>query len=221
MKNTLYLELNKHNIYLLEDDNISFYISVPKSEVFPSTNISIDLKDTFNKINPNTNDLIYVKDELKNIYEDIDYENITLVIPLFKNNILDMIKNTPSQNLFIYLDKCITYIINNAYIFLTQSKINVNTKIIIINNDKFQEFITWFEGRYQSRIDTKQYAELLGEFTSVIPVLNTQAISNIPTEKKENNNKIEVNENRGGFISYLLLGIIGIVLTLIILYLLL
>ena len=221
MKNTLYLELNKHNIYLLEDDNISFYISVPKSEVFPSTNISIDLKDTFNKINPNTNDLIYVKDELKNIYEDIDYENITLVIPLFKNNILDMIKNTPSQNLFIYLDKCITYIINNAYIFLTQSEINVNTKIIIINNDKFQEFITWFEGRYQSRIDTKQYAELLGEFTSVIPVLNTQAISNIPTEKKENNNKIEVNENRGGFISYLLLGIIGIVLTLIILYLLL
>ena len=221
MKNTLYLELNKHNIYLLEDDNISFYISVPKSEVFPSTNISIDLKDTFNKINPNNNDLIYVKDELKNIYENIDYENITLVIPLFKNNILDMIKNTPSQNLFIYLDKCITYIINNAYIFLTQSKINVNTKIIIINNDKFQEFITWFEGRYQSRIDTKQYAELLGEFTSVIPVLNTQAISNIPTEKKENNNKIEVNENRGGFISYLLLGIIGIVLTLIILYLLL
>ena len=75
-------------------------------------------------------------------------------------------------------------------------------------------FINWFTGRYKSRVDMKQYSELLGDFTSVIPVLSTEDIKNIPTEKH-----ILVNETKSpGFISYILLGVIGIVLTLVILY---
>ena len=222
MEKTLFLQLNKHNIYLLADNNISFYISVPKKEYYTSTNISIDLRDNFNKIDFSQNDDIYVKDQLNMIYGDIDYENITLIIPIFKNDILNLIKNEPSEKLFTYLDQCISYIINNAYKVLVDDGINVNSKIIFVKNEKFDNFISWFGERYKSRVDTKQYSELIGDFTSVIPVLNTDNIIDIPTDKNENNNEISVNvKENGGFVSYLLLGFLGAALTLFILYMLL
>lgn len=220
MNKTLILQLNKHDIYLLSDNNISFYISVPKTEAFKSVNISIDIKDNFDKININKNDSVYVKDGLSSIYQEIDNENITLVIPIFYNDILERIKQMPTDNLFSYLDKCISYIINNAHKVLVSHNVQVNSKIVIVKNDKFNNFIEWFSQRYSSRVDAKQYSELLGDFTSVIPVINTSGILEVPTEKATvSEGNIPVREARStGFISYVLLGAIGIVLTLVLLY---
>ena len=222
------LELNKHDIYLLSDNNIAFYISIPKVMEFNSVNISIDLKDNFDKININKNDIVYVKDELANIYQDIDSENITLITPIFYNDILQRIKTEPKEGLFSYLDKCLSYIINNAHKVLVENNIQVNSKIVIVKNDKFANFINWFSARYSSRVDTKQYSELLGDFTSIIPVVNTDNIISVPTEKvsADNNSVSGVQTNlkeshSTGFISYVLLGVIGIVITLVILYMLL
>lgn len=222
------LELNKHDIYLLSDNNIAFYIGIPKVTEFNSVNISIDLKDNFDKININKNDIVYVKDELSNIYQDIDSENITLITPIFYNDILQRIKTEPKEGLFSYLDKCLSYIINNAHKVLVENNIQVNSKIVIVKNDKFANFINWFSARYSSRVDTKQYSELLGDFTSIIPVVNTDNIISVPTEKAnaDNNLTSEVQANlkeshSTGFISYVLLGVIGIVITLVILYMLL
>ena len=219
MNKTLFLQLNKHNIYLIEDQNISFYISIPKTEFFSSTNISLDLKENFDKIDTSKNDSIYVKDELSQIYdENIDNENITLIIPLFKNNILTLIQEESSEKYYEYLDKCISYIINNAYKILVEFGIKVNTKIIFVRNEKFDNFINWFTSKYKSRIDTKQYSELIAEFTSVIPVLSKEDISNF-NNTNNNNSETEININKSsGFISYVLLGTICIVLTLLILY---
>ena len=207
------LELNKHDIYLLSDNNIAFYISIPKVMEFNSVNISIDLKDNFDKININKNDIVYVKAELANIYQDIDSESI---------------KTEPKEGLFSYLDKCLSYIINNAHKVLVEKNIQVNSKIVIVKNDKFANFMNWFSARYASRIDTKQYSEVLGDFTSIIPVVNTDNIISVPTEKvnADNNLASEVQTNlkeshSTGFISYVLLGVIGIVITLVILYMLL
>lgn len=222
------LELNKHDIYLLSDNNIAFYIGIPKVTEFNSVNISIDLKDNFDKININKNDIVYVKDELSNIYQDIDSENITLITPIFYNDILQRIKTEPKEGLFSYLDKCLSYIINNAHKVLVENNIQVNSKIVIVKNDKFANFINWFSARYSSRVDTKQYSELLGDFTSIIPVVNTDNIISVPTEKvsADNNSVSGVQTNlkeshSTGFISYVLLGVIGIVITLVILYMLL
>ena len=222
------LELNKHDIYLLSDNNIAFYIGIPKVTEFNSVNISIDLKDHFDKININKNDIVYVKDELANIYQDIDSENITLITPIFYNDILQRIKTEPKEGLFSYLDKCLSYIINNAHNVLVEKNIQVNSKIVIVKNDKFANFINWFSARYSSRVDTKQYSELLGDFTSIIPVVNTDNIISVPTEKvsADNNSVSGVQTNlkeshSTGFISYVLLGVIGIVITLVILYMLL
>lgn len=223
MNQTLILQLNKHDIYLLSDNNISFYISVPKIKEFNSVNISIDLKENTDKININKNDMVYVKDELSSIYQDIDNENITLIIPIFYNDVLERIKKIPSENIYSYLDKCISYVINNAYKALVAKQINVNTKIIIVQNEKFADFINWFSNRYSSRVDTKQYSELIGDFTSVIPVISTEHIMEIPTEKiNKTGGNIPINEPHStGFVSYVLLGAIAIVLTLVILYILL
>lgn len=219
------LELNKHDIYLLSDNNIAFYISIPKVMEFNSVNISIDLKDNFDKINVSKNDIVYVKDELANIYQDIDSENITLITPIFYNDILERIKKESTEGLFSYLDKCLSYIINNAYKVLVERNIQVNSKIVIVKNDKFFNFINWFSSRYSSRVDTMQYSELLGDFTSIIPVVNTDNIISVPTEKINNDNNfdsgIETNLKESystGFISYVLLGALGIVITLVILY---
>ena len=70
MNTTLFMSLDKHQIYLVSEGTVSFFIAIPSKE-FNKTNISIELRGDYESFNINNNDLEYVKALVKDIYSKI------------------------------------------------------------------------------------------------------------------------------------------------------
>src|SRR5699024_9718951 len=98
---TLFMSLDKHQIYLVSEGTVSFFIAVPNKE-FNITNISIELRSDYETFNVNTNDLEYVKALVKDIYSKIDNYNISLDITINEN---DKLKDDRTNANYITYDK--------------------------------------------------------------------------------------------------------------------
>ena len=125
------------------------------------------------------------------------------------------------------------------------SNIKVNSNIYVINNDSFNKFTNWFVSRYSNRIEYKTILELVKENGTYnnynvmeTPNINfvvgkddeptidktvemeLETFDNIAREvSKENNVKREPRlAESGGFVSYILLGIITFVVSIALLY---
>ena len=160
MKETLICSLEKHNIYYISDANVSFYILVPYKE-YDNTNISIRLKSNYDSYDLTKNSLEVVTNELINYYKNLDNYNITLILPVFYNNILDRIRVVEDLEMYQMVDRYLGVIFNNAYIFLTKNNVKVNNSIYVINNDSFKKFTNWFVSRYNNRIEYKTILDLV------------------------------------------------------------
>lgn len=244
MKETLICSLEKHNIYYLNDANVSFYLFVPYKE-FNDTNISIRLKSNYQTYDLTKNSIETVTNELINYYKNLDNYNVTLILPVFYDDILNRIRIVDDMELYQRLDRYLGYIFNSAYLFLTKCNIKVNSNIYVINNDSFNKFTNWFVSRYSNRIEYKTILELVkenGTYNSynVIETPNInfvvgkddeptidktvemelETFDNIAREvSKENNVKREPRlAESGGFVSYILLGIITFIVSIALLY---
>ena len=244
MKETLICSLEKHNIYYLNDANVSFYLFVPYKE-FNDTNISIRLKSNYQTYDLTKNSIETVTNELINYYKNLDNYNVTLILPVFYDDILNRVRIVDDMELYQRLDRYLGYIFNSAYLFLTKCNIKVNSNIYVINNDSFNKFTNWFVSRYSNRIEYKTILELVkenGTYNSynVIETPNInfvvgkdneptidktvemelETFDNIAREvSKENNVKREPRlAESGGFVSYILLGIITFVVSIALLY---
>ena len=246
MKETLICSLDKHNIYYLNDANASFYILVPYKE-YSDTNISIRLKSNYQTYDLTKNSIDVVTEELVNYYKNLDNYNITLILPVFYNDILTRIRTVEDIEMYKQVDRYLGYIFNTAYGFLTKNNIKVNNSIYVINNDSFKKFTNWFVSRYNNRIEYKTILELVrgnGSYNSynVIETPNINFVvgkDNEPNiektaemeletfdnlakkvindDKKEERVNLRVAES-GGFVSYVLLGVIAFVVSLVLLY---
>ena len=244
MKETLICSLEKHNIYYLNDANVSFYLFVPYKE-FNDTNISIRLKSNYQTYDLTKNSIETVTNELINYYKNLDNYNVTLILPVFYDDILNRIRIVDDMELYQRLDKYLGYIFNSAYLFLTKCNIKVNSNIYVINNDSFNKFTNWFVSRYSNRIEYKTILELVKENGTYnnynvmeTPNINfvvgkddeptidktvemeLETFDNIAREvSKENNVKREPRlAESGGFVSYILLGIITFIVSIALLY---
>ena len=244
MKETLICSLEKHNIYSLNDANVSFYLFVPYKE-FNDTNISIRLKSNYQTYDLTKNSIETVTNELINYYKNLDNYNVTLILPVFYDDILNRVRIVDDMELYQRLDKYLGYIFNSAYLFLTKCNIKVNSNIYVINNDSFNKFTNWFVSRYSNRIEYKTILELVKENGTYnnynvmeTPNINfvvgkddeptidktvemeLETFDNIAREvSKENNVKREPRlAESGGFVSYILLGIITFVVSIALLY---
>lgn len=244
MKETLICCLEKHNIYYLNDANVSFYLFVPYKE-FNDTNISIRLKSNYQTYDLTKNSIETVTNELINYYKNLDNYNVTLILPVFYDDILNRVRIVDDMELYQRLDKYLGYIFNSAYLFLTKCNIKVNSNIYVINNDSFNKFTNWFVSRYSNRIEYKTILELVKENGTYnnynvmeTPNINfvvgkddeptidktvemeLETFDNIAREvSKENNVKREPRlAESGGFVSYILLGIITFVVSIALLY---
>ncbi len=244
MKETLICSLEKHNIYYLNDANVSFYLFVPYKE-FNDTNISIRLKSNYQTYDLTKNSIETVTNELINYYKNLDNYNVTLILPVFYDDILNRVRIVDDMELYQRLDKYLGYIFNSAYLFLTKCNIKVNSNIYVINNDSFNKFTNWFVSRYSNRIEYKTILELVKENGTYnnynvmeTPNINfvvgkddeptidktvemeLETFDNIAREvSKENNVKREPRlAESGGFVSYILLGIITFVVSIALLY---
>lgn len=242
MKKTLIYELDKHDIYYIENANWSFYILIPKKE-YNETNISLRFKSNCEMYDLNKNSSDTVIKELLNYYGNLDNYNITLILPIFYNDILNRIKMVEDKESYQMIEKYLGEIFNVSYNILQSNNIKVNNNIYIINNDTFKSFTNWFVARYNNRIEYKSIIELVrqnGSYNSydVIETPNINFIVGKNDEPKlENTAEMEVEtfnsyndtsnsnitekeeENRSsGFVSYFLLGIIAFIVSIALLY---
>lgn len=248
MKETLICKLEKHNIYYLSDANCSFYILTPFKD-YTETNISLRLKSNYQSYDLNKNSLETVTNELINYYKSVDNYNITLILPVFYDDVLSRIRTVNDMEIYQKIDHYLGHIFNSAYAFLTKNNIKVRSNIYIINNDSFKKFTNWFVSRYNNRIEYKTIAELVkGEkdFTDYnlveTPAINFVVGKNeIPSIDKTVEMEVEtfdnlakmITENKdrkekktsketvknAGFVSYIFLGVVTFIVSLALLYL--
>lgn len=241
MKETLICSLEKHNIYYVGNSNYGFYISVPFKD-YTDTNIAIRLKSNYQSYDLSKNSLDVVTNELINYYKNLDNYNITLILPVFNDDILSRIITVDDMEIYQKIDNSLANIFNNAYALLTKNNIKVNSNIYVINNDSFKRFTNWFVSRYNNRIEYKTILELIkqsDDFNSYnvveTPSINfvvgknsepsiektveieLQTFDSYVKEELEEKRKKETS-NSGGFVSYLLLGIIGFTVSLTLLW---
>lgn len=247
MKETLICSLEKHHIYYFNDSNVSFFMLTPYKE-YTDTNISIRLKSNYDTYDLTKNSLEVVTNELINYYKNLDNYNITLILPVFYDDVLNRIRVVDDMEIYQKLDRYLGYIFNTAYAFLTKNNIKVNNSIYVINNDSFNKFTNWFVARYNNRIEYKTILDLVkknGTYSNY-NVIETPNINFVvgkdeePTIDKtvemeletfdsfardvmptDNNKKAVKNrkDTSSGFVSYILLGVITFVVSIVLLYL--
>ena len=163
MNKKLILELENHNVYYVKTDVINYYITIPK--YIENTDICIELKNKMGNYDIELNDEIWVMENIKNTFSYIDNYNITLVLPILKEeqiSVLEKIDNTKYEQ----IDKIIGYLINNSYNILKENNKKVSSQIILVNNDRYKTFINWFIARYKSRVVCKNLLELIQIFNA-------------------------------------------------------
>lgn len=247
MKETLICSLEKHHIYYFNDSNASFFMLTPYKE-YADTNISIRLKSNYDTYDLTKNSLEVVTNELINYYRNLDNYNITLILPVFYDDVLNRIRVVDDMEIYQKLDRYLGYIFNTAYAFLTKNNIKVNNSIYVINNDSFNKFTNWFVARYNNRIEYKTILDLVKEngTYSNYNVIETPNINFVvgkdeePTIDKTVEMELETfdsfardvipadsgkktvknrKDTSSGFVSYILLGVITFVVSIVLLYL--
>ena len=116
MKETLICSLEKHHIYYFNDSNVSFFMLTPYKE-YTDTNISIRLKSNYYTYDLTKNGLEVVTNELINYYKNLDNYNITLILPVFYDDVLNRIRVVDDMEIYQKLDRYLGYIFNTAYFF--------------------------------------------------------------------------------------------------------
>ena len=138
MNSKLVLELTNHNVYYLKDENVKFYIAVPK--VFDNTNICIELKSRMHNYNLELNDELWVMENIKTTFSFVDSYNITLVLPVLDEediSNLEKIDNTKYDT----IDRKIGHIINESYKLLKEKQVTISNQVILIDNERYKTFI--------------------------------------------------------------------------------
>lgn len=218
------LDLPNHLIYYVKTDVVNYYIAIPKN--FTTTNICLEIKNKMDNYDLETNDEIWVMENVKTTYSYIDTYNITMVIPILSEeniSVLEKIDDTKYED----IDKIFGFIINNAYSILKEENIKVDPQVILVDNDRYKSFINWFTTRYQSRISCKSLLELIRIFNAnataykkletpvinfVVGSYNTEVDAPTKVEKKEEILPKELKpQTSSGFTSYWLLLVITIV----------
>ena len=217
MEQKVILKESNRCIFLLKTEQISFYITIPRNS---KLSLSVSLFDTIddNKIK-----------EIPSIPDK------AIIVPIFDNNVVTGLKNNSAQH-YLYLEKLLSIIVNTSYKLLKFNKIEVNTKIILDDNKDFLNFNSWYTQKYKERVELQDLGihknnvisqPLFNEPKS--PKVNTNENINVtltnftPTKTPEDENIMESEEEPAaspGFISYVLLGVIVAVISLVVLYML-
>ena len=213
--------LENHDVYLVSNEHVSFYLNIMKERV--RTNITLDIN--YKKKN-NISDII-------DYYEKIDDYNITLVIPT--------IKFEEDEKVFKKQSNFVSKVINTSHKLLTSSDIFVKDNINVIKHKTTRsDFVDFFINSFANRVRYLRLDDLVQEEVpyNKINAANISFVIGKPelelTIKEEDMREI-VNETKeikqevthsssklknsfaSGFISYYLLGFLTAVVTLLIL----
>ena len=227
MNQNLIASINNKNVYLVNDSKLPFYICLPSGN---TASIVLNLVSDVSLINININNMTSITNEITNIYSKFNFSDVAVVTPIIDSNLLEQVKLNNDENVFLYLDKYMAYLINAAYSFLRSNNIAVNNQIKLDNNDSYVNFNNWFFHKYNGRVVLVDYSNApVNKFENVSQnnmtsndiandVLNNTAVMGVVRD--DSNSKVSETKEPG-FVSYVLLGVIVAVVSLIVLYMLL
>ena len=228
MSKKMVLDLNNHVVYYVKTDMLSYYITIPKYA--NRTNICIELKSKMENYNLDLNDEIWVMENVKNVFSYIDSYNITLVLPILDEDSISILEKV-DQNSYEKIDNMMGFIINDAYQLLKKSNKEIESEVILINNERYKTFINWFVTRYKERVTCKNLLEVIQMYNinaTSYKKFETPAITFVvgsynaeidaPKVVKDDEVPIEVPKKlvpqaSSGFSSYWLLAIITLVVS--------
>lgn len=203
------------NIFLIEDGKLSFYLLIPNSYVMSITiGLFENINDDMIKLIPNHSDK-------------------AIVVPVINNQILSRM-NVIGSDEYNYMDKLLSYLINTSYNILSRYQWKIEKEVYLNQNVSFTNFNNAYLEKYKGRIfpvDLFPKNEVKEEVPAVVNnVLDNNIVNNgginMPTEVMEESAvqeefipKKRVREP--GFVSYVLLGVIVAVVSLVFLYMIL
>ena len=203
------------NIFLIEDGKLSFYLLIPNSYVMSITiGLFENINDDMVKLIPNHSDK-------------------AIVVPVINNQILSRM-NVIGSDEYNYMDKLLSYLINTSYNILSRYQWKIEKEVYLNQNVSFTNFNNAYLEKYKGRIfpvDLFPKNEVKEEVPAVVNnVLDNNIVNNgginMPTEvmeesavQEEFTPKKRVREP--GFVSYVLLGVIVAVVSLVFLYMIL
>ena len=235
MNQVLISNLDNKSIFLVNDEKFPFYISIPNEN---ELTITINLVDNPDLINlSKNNNPEEIKNRIEDIYNEYSQNNIAVVTPIINNAIMNEVKKNKDPKFTEYLQKAIAHIINKSYSTLKDNDKGVYKKIKLINNETYKGFNEKFSSIHSDRIELTFFDEEpikkfdtqtnlpetpIGPTEEVLANTTSIALDEAYKEVSSDNNKKNTNTNKEpGFVSYVLLGVIVAVISLIGLYLLL
>lgn len=229
MEQKMIHKTSKQCVFFIKDNNLDFYLIIPNSR---QVNIVLGL---FSDVND---------DMIKSLSDENDK---ALVVPVISNQILTSANHLDTTS-FKYLDGIFSYLINISYKILTGNKIGVDKKILINNNPLYENFNNKYLEKYQGRVelynlvkkvDTTQSIFTTVEekkeatFKPVEPLFQNQVTNDVRDAIEESIEPILYDEpvitssdkigdtREPGFVSYVLLGVLIAVISLVFLYMIL
>ena len=163
MNKKLVLELFNHDVYYVSTNVVNYYIAIPKR--FDNTNICIELKNKMGNYDIESNDEVWVMENIKNVFGYIDSYNITLVLPILKEEHISILEKIDTGK-YDRIDGIFGVVINSAYNLLRSSNKMVLNQIVMVNNDRYKSFILWFVTKYKNRVVCKNLLELIQLFNA-------------------------------------------------------
>lgn len=236
MNQALVSNLDNKKIFLVNDEKIPFYISIPDEG---ELTIAINLLNDPDQINlSKNNNLEEIKNRVEDIYTKYPQNNIAVVTPIIDSAIMNGVKDNTDPKFTAFLHQAIGHIINKSYATLKSNNKGVYQKIKLINNETYKAFNEKFSSMYSARIELTSFDEEpikkfdtqtnipqtpIGPTEEVLANTTSIALDDAYEEDtSDNNDNNATNRNKEpGFVSYVLLGVIVAVISLIGLYLLL
>ena len=201
---------NTKYIYWIKDNNNAFYLSIPNTkEVGIIINLLKDANDEDVKRFPD------IKDKV-------------IVTPIISSEISLAVKENNAEY-FNQLDSIISNAINLSHQILTYNKLDVKNSISLNNNKEYEMFNIWFVKKYGGRVSLIEIEENNNQTLNT--PLSTDQTSQLPENFKKTEPIIEETmeldkedapserQKSLGFVSYVLLGVVVAVASLIFLYL--
>lgn len=230
MNQTLVANINNKNVYLINNKSVPFYICLPSSG---KASIVLNLVNDSSGISMDNN-MTELTSRVSEVYNKFNFADVAVVMPILDSNLLEQLKLNNDEKVFEYMDNIMGFLINSAYNFLTSNNLEVDNKIKLNANDAYHAFNDWFVLKYDGRVELVDYynapvnkfdntatmAPVLDDVKSAIANDVLDNTSDINVQSAGNSNS-SVSSREPGFVSYVLLGVIVAVISLIILYALL
>ena len=190
-------ESNRY-IYFIQDGDVRFYLAIPKM-----ANVSLLLN------------LIDGIDDIK-VKQDSVFNRV-VISPVIGREVLDgLLQNKVSD--YQKVDDIFSKAINDSYQILTYNHIAVERSVSLNENRTYSMFCQWFCQKYNGRVQLIPYKQEMVE--SVTPVVNQVTDSNLDVVSENIEEAVPVVQSKGGlgFVSYVLLGVVVAVVSLVFLY---